>query len=112
MSAPYIRHPDRVLNAVRLELEAAGNPSYVVAVLDDDCHATLAPMTFARREPAASHARELDRQITEDVVVVGREEVARRALFTVFDATVSYKLYSRVEVVESTIAQDSAADAA
>ena len=36
-----------IINQSRLELEAAGNPSYVVVVLGHDGESHLAPMVFA-----------------------------------------------------------------
>jgi hypothetical protein len=99
--------PVTVVNTVRLDLEEAGSPSYVVAVIDEDGGAHLAPMVFAHRGPAQDQAITMARRSakTEDVVVIGREAEGRRALFTVYDTTMR-RLHRQLEVVETTLAED------
>ena len=98
--------PDRLLAAVRLDLEEAGTPSYVAAVLHADGSATPAPMIFARREPAQDAARRLARQVDEPVVVVAREMEGRRARFYIHDPEFAERFAVRLEVVERTLLQD------
>jgi hypothetical protein len=99
--------PTVPVNASRLDLEAAGSPSYVVAVVDAEGAAHLAPVIFSQRIPAQDHALTLekDRQDDEDVVVVGREADGRRAMFSVYDVTMR-RLHRQLEVVETTLAED------
>jgi hypothetical protein len=97
----------RIINESRLELEAAGNPSYVVVVLDHAGESHLAPMVFATVGPAVDHAIRIGRaafETGEQVVIVSRSVAERRAMFSVMDPRTQKKLYQRVEVVEETLA--------
>jgi hypothetical protein len=98
----------RIINESRLELEAAGNPSYVVAVLDHAGESHLAPMVFATVGPAVDHATRIGRaafETGEQVVIVSRSETEHRATFSVMDPRTQKKLHQRVEVVEETFAE-------
>lgn len=98
----------RIINQSRLELEAAGNPSYVVVVLGHDGHPHMAPMVFATAGPAVDHATRIGRaafDTGEQVVIVSRSVAERRAMFSVMDPRTQKKLHQRVEVVEETLAE-------
>ncbi len=108
MSAlPELDHV-RIINQARLELESAGNPSYVVVVVDENQEAHLAPMVFATVGPAADHASRLNRaafDTGERVVIVSRSAAGRRAMFTVVEPRTMRKLHQRLEVIEETFAE-------
>jgi hypothetical protein len=98
----------RIINQSRLELEAAGNPSYVVVVLDHAGESHMAPMVFATVGPAVDHATRIGRaafETGEQVVIVSRSVAEHRAMFTVMDPRTHKKLHQRVEVVEETFAE-------
>jgi hypothetical protein len=108
MSAPFSLDFVRIINAARLELESAGNPSYVVAVMDADGQAHLAPMVFSTVGPAADHATRLNRaafSTGEQVVIVSRSAAGHRAMFTVVEPRTLRKLHQRLEVIEETFAE-------
>jgi hypothetical protein len=93
----------RIINQARLELESAGNPSYVVAVIDQAGTAHLAPMVFSTVGPAADHAARLNRAAygtDEQVVIISHSAAGRRAMFTVVDPRTLKKLHQRLEVIE------------
>jgi hypothetical protein len=97
-----------IINRSRLELEAAGNPSYVVVVLDHAGESHLAPMVFATAGPAVDHATRIGRaafETGEQVVIVSRSVAERRAVFSVMDPRTQKRLHQRVEVVEETFAE-------
>ncbi|MES1194236.1 MAG: hypothetical protein ABUM26_07920 [Solirubrobacterales bacterium] len=97
----------RIINQSRLELEAAGNPSYVVVVIGHDGEAHMAPMVFATVGPAIDHATRIGRaafETGEQVVIVSRSVAERRAMFSVMDPRTQKKLHQRLEVVEDTFA--------
>lgn len=98
----------RIINQARLELESAGNPSYVVVVVDQADEAHLAPMVFATVGPASDHASRLTRaafDTGERVVIVSRSAAGRRAMFTVVEPRTMRKLHQRLEVIEETFAE-------
>jgi hypothetical protein len=97
----------RIINQSRLELEAAGNPSYLVVVVDHAGEPHLAPMVFSTPGPAVDHATRIGRaafETGEQVVIVSRSVAERRAMFTVMDPRTQKKLHQRPEVVEETLA--------
>ena len=107
-TAPFELDFVRIINAARLELESAGNPSYVVAVVDHDGQAHLAPMVFSTVGPTADHATRLGRAAVatgEQVVIVSRSAAGRRAMFTVVEPRTLRKLHQRLEVIEETFAE-------
>ena len=98
----------RIINQARLELESAGNPSFVVIVVDlaDEVH--LVPMVYATIGPASDHASRLNRaafDTGERVVIVSRSAAGRRAMFTVVEPRTMRKLFTRLEVIEETFAE-------
>jgi hypothetical protein len=98
----------RIINGARLELESAGNPSYVVVVVDDAGDAHLTPMVFATVGPASDHATRIGRaafETGERVVIVSRSAAGRRAMFTVVEPRTMRKLHQRLEVIEETFAE-------
>lgn len=98
----------RIINQSRLELEAAGNPSYVVVVLDLAGESHLAPMVFSTVGPAVDHATRIGRaafETGEQVVIVSRSVADHRAMYTVMDPRTQKKLHQRLEVVEETLAE-------
>ena len=108
MSTPFDLDHVRIINQARLELESAGNPSYVVAVVEADGTAQLAPMIFSTVGPAADHATRLSRatfDTGEQVVIVSRSAAGRRAMFTVVEPRTLRKLHQRLEVIEETFAE-------
>src|SRR4051794_22626312 len=106
--APFVLDFVRIINAARLELESAGNPSYVVAVVDTAGQAELAPMVFSTVGPAADHATRLNLvcfDTGEQVVIISRSAAGRRAMFTVVEPRTLRKLHQRLEVIEETFAE-------
>jgi hypothetical protein len=98
----------RIINQSRLELESAGNPAYVVAVIDQQGETHLAPMVFATVGPAVDHATRINRaafDTGEHVLIVSRSAALRRAMFTVVDPRTQRKLHQRLEVIEESFAE-------
>ncbi len=107
MSVPDLDHVN-IINQARLELESAGNPSYVVVVVGQDGEVHLAPMVYATVGPASDHASRLNRAAFgtgERVVIVSRSAAGRRAMFTVVEPRTMRKLHQRLEVIEETFAE-------
>jgi hypothetical protein len=102
-TAEYVR----VINSVRLELESAGNPAYVIVVIDAAGTPHLSPMVYATIGPAADHAIRLARDVAagERVLVVSRSAAGRRAVFAVLDPHTLKKLHQRPEVIEESFAE-------
>jgi hypothetical protein len=98
----------RIINQARLELETAGNPSYVVIIVDEQDEVHLAPMVYATIGPASDHASRLNRaafDTGERIVIVSRSAAGRRAMFTVVEPRTMRKLHTRLEVIEETFAE-------
>lgn len=98
----------RIINQARLELETAGNPSYMVVVVDQQNVAHLTPMIFATIGPATEHASRIGRacfDTGERVLIVSRSAVDRRAAFVILDPRTMRKLHQRLEVIEETMAE-------
>lgn len=95
----------RVINITRLELETAGNPAYMVVIVDAAGEPHLAPMVFSTVGPAADHAQRLTPSLGagEQVVLVSRSAVDQRAMFTVLEPRTLRKLFQRPEVVEQSL---------
>lgn len=107
MSAPDFDYV-RIINQARLELESAGNPAYVVVVVDHQGDAQLTPMVFATVGPATDHATRIGRAVFdtgERVVIVSRSAAGRRAMFSVVEPRTMRKLHQRLEVIEETFAE-------
>jgi hypothetical protein len=101
---------DRVVHAARLELETAGNPSFIVVVVDASGTTHLSPLVYFTHDPAREDARRaaLTGAADDVIVIVSRQAVGHRALFTVLDPATMKKLHTQLEVVETTFAQDHA----
>ena len=98
----------RVISQARLELETAGNPSYVVVIIDEAGETHLAPMVFSTVGPAADHAARINRAAFatgELVLIVSRSAADHRAMFAVLDPRGLRKLHQRLEVIEETFAE-------
>jgi hypothetical protein len=97
----------RTINSARLELESAGNPSYVVVTLDATGDAQLSPMVFSTVGPAADHGVRLARETDpgEQVVIVSRSAGGQRAMFTVVEPKTLKRMHQRLEVIEQTFAE-------
>jgi hypothetical protein len=97
----------RLVHAARLDLESAGNPSFIVAWVDAAGESHLSPMVFFTNEPAVEHAARLVRHDESlKVTIISRQAVAHRALFTVLDPRTLKKLHTQLEVVETSFAQE------
>jgi hypothetical protein len=96
-----------LINGTRLELEQAGNPSYVVVIVDAAGEAHLSSMVFATSGPANDHAARLASHTVEGerVLIVNRSEAGRRAMFTVVEPKTLRKLHQQLEVIEQTFAE-------
>jgi hypothetical protein len=96
----------RVINDVRLELESAGNPAYVVVIVEPNGAVNLSAMVYATVGHAADHATRLvhDLEPGEETLIVSRSEAAKRAMFTVVDPRTLKKLHQRLETIEETFA--------
>jgi hypothetical protein len=108
-------HPEidyvRTINSARHDLEAAGNPAYVVITLDAAGESHLSPMVFSTVGPAADHAKRVDRglQPGEQLVIVSRSADGQRAMFAVVDPKRLKRLHQQTEVVEQSFAETNAA---
>ena len=102
----------RIINQSRLELEAAGNPSFMVVLVDDAGTVHLTPMVFSTVGPAADHAKRITRAAFatgEMVLIVSRSAVDGRASFKVLESRQLRKLHEHLEMIEETIAEIDAA---
>jgi hypothetical protein len=97
----------RLVDAARMDLEAAGSPAFLVALVDAGGEPHLSPMVFSSLRPARDHAARLStaRGAGEHVALVAREAIGRRALFSVFDPSGQRRLHRQVEVVETSFAE-------
>jgi hypothetical protein len=113
MAAPFPYAPDgdhdygRIIQAVRPELEAAGNPAYVVVLLDAAGAVHLSPMVFATVHPAAELARRLKAAAADgtEAFIVSRQAERRRAQLSVLDPATLRKRHEQLEVIEPTFAE-------
>ena len=101
---------NRIVHAARLELETAGNPSFIVVVVEASGATHLSPLVFFTHAPASEDARRAAATGSpgDVIVIVSRQAVAHRALFTVLDPQTLKKLHTQLEVVETTFAEDTA----
>ena len=97
----------RTINGARLELESAGNPSYVVVTIDHDGNGHLSPVVFSTVGPAADHAIRVGGTIEpgERTVIVSRSAGGKRAMFTVVEPKTLKRMHQRLEVIEETFAE-------
>jgi|tagenome__1003787_1003787.scaffolds.fasta_scaffold20652374_2 hypothetical protein len=94
----------RLVDAVRLDLQEAGNPAFVVAVRDAQGEVDLAPMVFAAVGPAGEYARRLASggPGEETVVIISRQAVRRRQSFDIIEPATLRRLHLQQEVIEET----------
>jgi hypothetical protein len=97
----------RTINGARMELETAGNPSYVVITVDPAGESQLSPMVFSTVGPAADHAIRVAGSCApgEHTLIVSRSAGGQRAMFTVVEPKTLKRLHQRLEVVEQTFAE-------
>jgi hypothetical protein len=91
-----------------MELEAAGNPAYVVALLDAAGAVNhLSPMVFATVFPASDLARRMARTAGEgeEAIIISRHASGERAQFAVLDPKTLRKRHEQLEVIERTFAE-------
>lgn len=96
----------RIIHAVRVELESAGNPAFVVAIVEADEVKHLSPMVFATIYPASDLARRLRRTAEpgQKAVIISRHASGERAHLAVLDPVTLRKLHEQQEIVEKTFA--------
>jgi hypothetical protein len=96
-----------IVNAVRLELQEAGNPAFIVAVVDADGAAHVAPMVFSAVGPSSDYVRRMLPALAagERAVIVSRQASRTRQAFSVLDPTSLRKLHLLEEVIEATLAE-------
>lgn len=93
----------RLVDAVRLELQEAGNPAFVVAVRHRGGTIELAPMVFAAVGPAGEFARRVAAESAgegELVVIVSRQAARARQSFDVLEPVTLRRLHLQQEVIE------------
>jgi len=98
----------RIINQSRMELETAGNPSYMVVLVDQAGTVHLTPMVFSTVGPATDHAKRINRaafSTGELVLIVSRSAAGGRAMFTVVEPRKQRRLHQRLEVIEETVAE-------
>jgi hypothetical protein len=97
----------RVVEAVRLDLEAAGNPTYVLVVVHACGTAHSAPIIFSAVGPASQHARRLRPTVGEDerLLIVSRHASRSRQTYNVLDPATLRKLHVQDEVIEASVVQ-------
>lgn len=98
---PTTDHPELV-EAVRLELEAAGNPAYIAVIRDAGGGVHALPVVFSSIGPAADHARRVAADIAdgEELFLVSRQADGKRQVYSVLAPLTLKRLHTRAEVVE------------
>ena len=93
----------RIVDAVRLELQEAGNPAFIVAVVAGHDAVQVAPMIFSAVAPASDYARRMAGNLGpgERVLLVSRHASRRRQAFNVLDPATLKKLHVQDEVIEA-----------
>ena len=99
---------ETIIHAVRLELEAAGNPAYVTLVRDGAGRVVASPLVFASIGPSSDHAARVARAAAPDetVLIVSRHAQDRRQIFNVLAPFTLKKLHTQHEVIERSFAED------
>ena len=98
----------RLVDAVRLELQDAGNPAFIVAIRDAGGTVHPAPMVFAAVGPAAEYARRIgasDAADGERVLIISRQATARRQSYDVLEPATLRRLHLQQEVIERSVAE-------
>jgi hypothetical protein len=99
---------ERVIHAARHELEAAGNPSFVVAIVDAAGTAELSAVVYSTIRPASDEGRRLGAAVEpgETVVIVSRQAQGHRANYAILEPASLRKLHQQLEVIERSFAED------
>jgi hypothetical protein len=97
----------RVVESVRLDLEAAGNPTYILVIVDAAGGAHSAPIVFSAVGPASQHAKRLAPGLGpgEKLLIVSRHASRTRQTFNVLEPAGLKKLHIQDEVIEASVAQ-------
>jgi hypothetical protein len=98
----------RLVDAVRLELQEAGNPAFIVAIRDGGGEVDLAPMVFAAVGPAGEYARRMAASTLADgerVLIVSRQATSRRQSYDVLEPVSLRRLHLQQEVIEQSFAE-------
>jgi hypothetical protein len=98
----------RLVDAVRLELQDAGNPAFIIAIRDAGGTVHLAPMVFAAVGPAGEYARRVAASAVaegERVLIVSRQATARRQSYDVLEPGTLRRLHLQQEVIEQSFAE-------
>jgi len=95
----------RMVNSVRIALEQAGNPAYVL-LIESGGEIAVEPMIYAALRPAAGHAA---RAVSgcepgERVFIISRAVEGQRVAFTIMDDQ-TRKLHQQFEVIEKSISE-------
>jgi hypothetical protein len=107
-SAPSDADFTQIVNAVRLELEAAGNPAYVTVIVDGAGAVHASPIVFSSIGPASDHAARVAREITgaEHVMIASRHASGRRQIYNLLAPFTLKRLHVQHEVIERALADD------
>jgi hypothetical protein len=97
----------RVVEAVRLELEEAGNPAYILVVVDGEGRGHSIPIIFSAVGPASGHAARLAPQLGagEQLVIASRHASRTRQTFNILEPAGLRKLHVQDEVIEASVLQ-------
>jgi hypothetical protein len=98
----------RLVDAVRLDLQEAGNPAFVVAIRDREGEVQLAPMVFSAVGPAGEFARRVAAESSADgemVLIISRQAARRRQSFDVLEPGTLRRLHLQQEVIEQSFAE-------
>jgi hypothetical protein len=98
----------RLVDAVRLELQDAGNPAFIIAIREASGTVHLAPMVFAAVGPAAEYARRVAASALSDgerVLIISRQATARRQSYDVLEPATLRRLHLQQEVIEPSFAE-------
>jgi hypothetical protein len=103
LSADYVA----LIDAVRLELQDAGNPAFIVAVRDAAGAPQLSPMVFAAVGPAAAYAERVATSAAGDerVLIISRQASHDRQFFDVLEPATLRRLHLHQEVIEASVAE-------
>jgi hypothetical protein len=98
----------RLVDAVRLELQEAGNPAFIVAIRDAGGNVHLSPMVFAAVGPAGEYARRVAGSSLaegERVLIISRQATARRQSYDVLEPVSLRRLHLQQEVIEQSFVE-------
>lgn len=95
----------RMVNAARIELEAAGNPAYGIVVMTADGF-DVEPMVYAQLRPALTHAERVSGLLEpgEQLFIVSRAQDTEQIAFTIMDDR-TRKLHQQFEVIEKSLSE-------